>query len=702
MIRLLEKTNETKSQTYRYWSEALTRSFTRKLRSIRQFAEEEIILPDDGGPFSGEPFCVETQPYTKLLFNEIDSRRWLEVFVVGTTQSGKTLSGFVIPLLYMLFELGKNPIAAVPQGDMVADKWSVDIEPALSAKNNFRDILPRVGQGSKKGTVKDRVEFANGRVLKFVTAGGSDQSKAGYTAPFIVVTEAARWSDGTATSKEASPLDQIRGRQMSTSGFDEHGNVASDSMLIVEGTVQDDDRLPLSERPLTTESRIACPCVHCGNYVTPGRKHLVGWQDSKSVLDAAKASHWVCPDCSEPIDDAQRHKMNLSAVLLHRGQTISALSKKQIKRLNDGHQFDRSDEIEGDAPPVTKLWFYWNAFNNMFRKAADVGKEEWEASQLEEDTPERENAEKKLSQFSHAEGYTPKVIARERLSKKEIRKRRAKGLNWGTVPSDTVHLVCGIDVGKWDCWYVVLAFRGNGQIHCVAYGQIKTNLLTELGDVEKHEIQAIEDCLLGMFAMCEDGWIVEGSGELRPCDLVLADSGYKPDAVFQAMASLDKQVFFPVLGRGESLKDRHKYVYQDKRSKKIRSPSNRGLHLEYVRKWYRRRIVVNADTAKDEIQNCLRVRKGTPGCLTLAQNPIDDHQMISRHLAAELKDENGKWQKTGANHLLDSAGYAWMGGSYLGWDVRDYQDQITTTEVKQDDNEPKPRKSWLEEIRNAS
>ena len=52
-------------------------SLGRERRTMRQFAEEEIILPP-GGPLAGDLFSCETQPYTKLWFDAIDSGEWRE------------------------------------------------------------------------------------------------------------------------------------------------------------------------------------------------------------------------------------------------------------------------------------------------------------------------------------------------------------------------------------------------------------------------------------------------------------------------------------------------------------------------------------------------------------------------------------------------------------------------------------------------
>ena len=570
--------NSVNFSTKEYQSTTANRFFSRyaqvakskPVRTLAQFAEEEIVLPRDGGPFEGQMFRVDRQPFARLLWDELDSRQWAEAFVFGCIQSGKTLLAFVIPLVYMVVELHKGPIAAIPDGSMIADKWSVDIEPVFQANDSLQKLLPEKGPGSKGGTPKSFVKLRNGLPLKFITKGGSDQSKAGYTAPFIVLTEAAGWSEGTETSKESSPLDQVRGRQMSASKYDDDGNINAQSMLVVEGTVTDDEDLPLSEWPLTTQSRIACPCPHCKKHVTPEREHLRGWKDAPSENQAAKKSHFVCPACEKKLTEKQRRTMNEKAVLLHAGQ--------QVKR----------GKVHGPAPEVSKLGFRWNAFNNLFLKASDYGTKEWTAAQFEEGSPKWENAEKALCQQAWAIGYTPKNVARTRLNQKAVRNRKSK-LPDRMVPANCDYLVTGIDVGKWVCWFVTLAFCSDGTIHVVAHDGVDTSILNKDKVTKHHENIAIANCLAEMFDAAKVGYVFEDGGVKHP-DLVLPDTGYRPEAVFSALREFDPKRFMGVRGRGKTVwfedKNDGEYRAPAKLSQTIREISDIApMHREYVRKW---------------------------------------------------------------------------------------------------------------------
>ena len=67
----------------------LNNSRSRRRRTISQFAEQEIILPT--GPREGRKFRIDTQPWTRLWFDEWESGNWYEFCATGPSQSVKSL-----------------------------------------------------------------------------------------------------------------------------------------------------------------------------------------------------------------------------------------------------------------------------------------------------------------------------------------------------------------------------------------------------------------------------------------------------------------------------------------------------------------------------------------------------------------------------------------------------------------------------------
>ena len=180
----------------------------RRLRSMRAFAEAEVVLPD--GPFAGRRFRCDRQPYTGLWFDQVDSGKWTRCVATGPTQSGKSLACFVIPLLYHLFEVGETVICGLPDMDMAADKWREDILPAIE-RSRYRDLLPATGGGSRGGRVES-LQMNNGATLKFMSGGGGDKSRAGFTARVLVVTETDGMDTPGHASRESDKVTQLEAR----------------------------------------------------------------------------------------------------------------------------------------------------------------------------------------------------------------------------------------------------------------------------------------------------------------------------------------------------------------------------------------------------------------------------------------------------------------------------------------------------------
>lgn len=237
---------------------------TPRLRTLTEFAEQEIVLPD--GPYAGRRFRLNRAPAAALLFRELESGRWKRAFITGPNQDGKSLLGFVIPTLYLLFERRETVVMGVPSLEIVADKWSVNLLPAIRA-SRYRDLLPSNGRGSRGGDVTS-VEFRNGAVLRFMTAGGDDQSRASFTSPNLVVTETDGFDEVGGRSREGDKFSQLERRTLA------YGDRAR---TIAECTVSTEKGRTWQEYTHGSQSRIALPCPHCSAWVTPEREHFVGW-----------------------------------------------------------------------------------------------------------------------------------------------------------------------------------------------------------------------------------------------------------------------------------------------------------------------------------------------------------------------------------------------------------------------------------------
>lgn len=615
---------------------------SRRLRTMREFAEAEIVIPD--GEYKGRKFRIERQPFAGPLFDAIDSQQWYEAFISGPSQSGKTLMAFVLPAAYHLAELGETYIVGVPDMRMANNKWKVDIEPVFRASPWLEKLLPVTGPGSRGGAVEDTVTLNNGAVLKFMTAGGDDAAKAGFTSRCVGVTEAARFSKVGETSVEADPLRQLQARQRS---YDR-----SRRRLYVEGTTTNELELPLTARPQSTRSRLLVPCPHCETWIAPGREDLHGWQAAKSEIEAADNASFFCPACGEAITDEERTAANRAVKLLHDGQAI-----------------DRQGRVSGDLPATTRLWFQWHAFHNLFVRTGDFGAEEWRAAQLDEESTERQNAEKMLCQFVHSLPYTPPALEDVVLSATAVRERTSE-FPRGLLPPDTTHFTLGIDCGKWTAWWLALAFRACGELHVVDYGALDV-----VTDDQRQDVKlALLNALRGMRDTIDVGWVLAGTSTNRLPDAVWIDSGYLPKVVFSFIRESQHERYLPSLGRGSSQLAKYKYVHPKKVTTEVRKVGDQWhVRRNQAERCYQ--VTFNADYWKLDIQERASTPVGQPGALALFQAPAKEHTKLAKHFASEqLKREfvPGKgmkeyWHKTGANHLLDCAAQAAAAGNYAGF-----------------------------------
>ena len=247
--------------------DAFGRARTPAFRTMEQWAEDEIVCPD--GEFSGLKFRWHRQPVHRLFVRAVDSGRFNRFGLVAPQQSGKTLVGWVLPLLYTLFELKENAIAGIPTAEIWTDKWRMDLLPVIEA-SRYRDLVPSKGAGARGGT-PNLITFLNGATLKMMSGGGGDEKRSAFTARTLCVTEADKLSEVGFNSDEAEKIKQIEGR---TRAFGRRKRV------FLECTASRPGATIWSEYLGGTHSKVILPCPHCDAWVTPERDHLVGWHDA--------------------------------------------------------------------------------------------------------------------------------------------------------------------------------------------------------------------------------------------------------------------------------------------------------------------------------------------------------------------------------------------------------------------------------------
>lgn len=570
-----------------------------KLRTLREFAEQEVRIPD--GPFEGSLYRCERQPVTKHFFDAVDSGRYSRVFATGPTQSGKTLTCFIIPCLYHLFEWGETVICGVPNMDMAADKWRRDLLPAIQ-HTRYADLLPTEGAGSK-GAMRTSITFKNGAVLRFMPGGGSDKTRAGYTSRVVVLTEVDGMDEAGATSREADKISQFEARTFAW------GDLAR---IYGECTVSIEQGRTWQEYTTGTQSAVLCPCPHCGEHVLPERNHLVGWEDAENEIAAMAGATLCCPTCGAVWTEEERRVAVAQSVLVHRGQRV-----------------ERGQAV-GDHPETRTLGFRWNATHNLLVTVREYASRLW--TQTCRDNVDEELAERFACQFVWATPYIPPTVELAPLEPSVVNARRTE-LRDGILPADTTHVAVGVDVGKYKLHWTVIAWRGD-KGHVAEYSEHP--VYADRVDPDLALLIALRE-LRDFF---EDGWVVHGSERRIAPQQVWIDSGWNSPVIYRFCRESGRR-YRPIKGHGTVTKPGYVsgYTAPTKQSATVRLIGEE-FHVSYLKSEGLELVHVNADYWKSWLQRRLNTPVDAAGSVTLYANPVKTwHVKFAKSLCAEGAEE---------------------------------------------------------------
>lgn len=681
------------------------------------FAESEIVIPD--GPHAGMRYSCDRQPYSRLWFRAIDASEgrkqgaesplsmaggdgvhaWRNFIAVGPTQSGKTLTCLIIPVMYHLFEEGETVICVVPDLKMVDDKWRQDFLPAIKA-SRYAALLPVRGEGSRGGVVTNAVTFQNGVTLKFMTAGGGDTARAAFTARVVAITEMNRFGNRKEGSSEADMFRQVKGRMRA------YGDRAR---LYGECTVTTEQGLVWAEYTGGTESRIATPCPHCEEYVTLDRAQLVGWESAASAVEAERLSQWVCPSCGVLLSEQDRRRMVRRGVLLHKGQSVAAPQAIAGKTppappQAGGKKQGASGSATGDSPLSIKgkgsgvrivgapkdtftLGFRWSAFDNLFLSTGYIGSGEWSARNLATDA---ESAEREQLQFVWARPIADTADRSVTLRSDELCHRQGRFAR-GVIPPGC-GLVAFLDLGKYRCHWVVLAGSRTPPTSPQAGGNSMRYWLVDCGVIRTDvgplsERDGLMVAMREFHEICDGGWpSASGSDDDRwsPA-LRFVDSGKWTAEVYEfmmAMAAEGHEGYFPSKGHGASQDQGRVYREQKAITERVMVIGDRyhlarqevsvedGSSMEIAL------VHIDVDAWKTRVHAALSVDGNAPGSLMLWHGDWREHMPVARALLSEVAIEDFKpgdgvvvtWKKVHReNHYLDGFAGCAAALDYLGY-----------------------------------
>jgi len=627
-----------------------------RCRTMAEFAEQEVIIPS--GKYQDLRFKLDRQPYTRLLYDEIDSGRYTEFVITGPSQSGKSLVGFVIPILYHLFERNETVIAAAPDDDIARDRWNQAIEPVLM-RTRFAEYLPTSGKGSKGGSAS-AIQFRHGPILKWMTAGGSDKSRASFTSRVVCMTETDGFDRRTSTSEEANKIAQIEARVRSYSTMFQR--------IYKECTLTTKHGHTWERFIAGSGTEIYLRCPHCGGWVLPGRDDLVGWKDAESEKAALDGATFACRICGELWSEEERRAANREARLVHRGQTI-----------------DQDGEISGDMPDTLTLGFRWSAVHNLLLTAGDIGLDEWRAARATDEDSEQ----RRMSQFVWAVPFEPTGVDLDDLTTESVQ-RRQLGFGRGQVPDGFELVTLGIDINQLVAHWTAIAWKPDKTGHIIDYGKTGVVRKAEV-DAAKEQCRIADEPYKALPPEVLDVAIFEALHRLHErigstwtkadYHLVLIDARWSTSAVAKAIRRLQDKRWMALMGLG--IGQVGSGFHQPKKQTGDKWWLGDGAYEEYLDIHKQRFVIADANHWKTWLHHRLSIGEGDDGGagrLTLfASIQPEEHFEFARHLTAERQVEK-KFPTRGyqkvwepvrrQNHWLDATYIACVAGHRLNFGNR--------------------------------
>jgi len=610
---------------------------------ITEWVEKHIRL--SSGPYAGRMFRHSRHPASRLWFEALRSRQWQRYAVTGPGQNGKSLLGFVVPVCYMLFELGETVFVGIPDMRLAGEKWQVDFRPTI--QSSFPSMMPTRGPGSKGGNLKDSVTFTNGGRLKFMSAGQGDAGLAGPTTRNLVMTEVDKYDTPGEVSRETDPIRQMEAR---TNAFRDYGR-----QILMECTVSIPEGRIWQEITKGTDSRLYHPCPCCGHWATWEREHLTGWQDTADEFAAGAAAKWECPACLQTFGDEERKRMHGQTLLVHRGQEVSP----------DG-------EITGDVPQTETFGLQWSAFDNPFIRTSRLGKDEW----LTKRAVNQDSAERAARQFIWSIPYESADIDLTPVDPEEIRKRMTIAKQ-GIVPENALAVVVGIDTGKYRIHWVALAVLPENRAAVIDYGEQKTEAKT-VGT-----LKGMFDAFALLRVHFDSGW-QSADGHVCQPQQVWIDSGYHEhkQPVYQFCDATNAEIgrefgdeiYRPTKGFAEAHKQMTRYYKPRELTSSVQYLGEEfDLRLQVDDQIYL--VHVNADFWKARVQEGLSMELQSAGAVSLYWTPDQyQHQEFAQQIAAEKQVE--EWHQDRGfmkvfkvlqreNHYLDATYLGLAAGQFV-------------------------------------
>jgi hypothetical protein len=324
-----------------------------------------------------------------------------------------------------------------------------------------------------------------------------------------------------------------------------------------------------------------------------------------------------------------------------------------------------------------------SAIQSYYNKVADWGAESV-ATEIDNDPPEEVGPQ--------GSGLTWQIVA-----------SRLSGLDKGQLPANASCITAAIDLGKYLCHWVVIAWWKGAGGCVIDYGRAEVAGTSKAIDNEASEPQIYKALVNWRSELIAKNY-VDAAGSERKVDAVFVDSGTFTDAAYQFVRDVGGAPFYASKGIGK---------YRDKTVETDKIKPGNHFHAAYQEAQGLWLYELNTDYWKQFIherfltptfddQNFLR-----RGALSLFVQPNDrKHTSYAQHIAAEelvSEFKEGKGVKTywnvinDNNHWLDAtymaAAAASARGIYLLSETEKLPNGPSVTPRKKEHNEQEQQKT---------
>lgn len=333
--------------------------------------------------------------------------------------------------------------------------------------------------------------------------------------------------------------------------------------------------------------------------------------------------------------------------------------------------YDKTEHPDGDP-------LEWSAIQAYYNRVADFGKDAV-ATEIDNDPPETVGPQ--------GSGLTAEIVA-----------SRLSGLDRMQLPANTMHLTAAIDLGKYRChWVVVAWWKGAGG--CVVdYGIAEVTGTSKDIDNEASEPQIYKALLDWRDTLLQKEY-VDATGTRRQVSAVFVDSGNFTNSAYEFVRQVGTP-FYAVKGNSP-YRPRSKSTDTTKAGDNMHAEYQESqkvwlfnLNTDYWKQWVHERFL----TPNFDENNMLR-----RGSLSIYEVPGGQrHTSYAQHIVAEElvrefkegKGEREYWDvKNDNNHWLDATYYAAAAGRYAGARLLSESEiKIAAREAVEKTREAKPRR----------